>query len=190
MYHASRHNIMPSQDTKIQATNYLLKELLKWQGDKLGNSENMDLLKFIKLNFFVASVGISENTDDTLLDLAFDNFYALPYGHVESDIYELIKQDKLDIFTLEDQNIVYKNRDAIESTDSLDENIKLKIGNGIQLLNEKNEDIIAYKPFDLVEISHRYYSWRFYYGQAQAENRLRKEIPKEEIKTEPKVYYK
>src|SRR6218665_1686180 len=71
---------------------YVLHKLLEWHHEKTGREEPNDLgvLKSIKLLFFVSAAKTSIGNDNSLLDLVFDKFSAMPYGHVESEVYSEI----------------------------------------------------------------------------------------------------
>lgn len=51
------------------------------------DKSGLNKLKLLKLLFFVSVLKVDEKY---LLDDIFDNFYAMPYGPVESDVYDNI----------------------------------------------------------------------------------------------------
>ena len=55
-------------------------------------------LKLIKLLFL--TVGVSSTEDDRGLTTVFNNFVAMPYGPVESDIYDTIRTDGLSKYNI------------------------------------------------------------------------------------------
>ena len=73
---------------------YWLMQMLNWGKEMTPQVPfySFTRLKVLKLLFFTAAVQ-NQNGDD-LLDV-FDNFYALPNGPVESDIYNCITEDDL-----------------------------------------------------------------------------------------------
>ena len=80
---------------KKQAFEYLVFKLVKWyKSNHNSNINDLSILKVLKLTFFVSAVGTTRDTKDTLLDNVFDNYFAMPYGHVESDIYNSIKLEE------------------------------------------------------------------------------------------------
>ena len=59
-------------------------------------------LTAMKLLFLAAAP--KKDGGDDLLDI-FDNFYAMPYGPVESDVYNAIQEDKLPSFSVKYRSI-------------------------------------------------------------------------------------
>lgn len=86
----------PKMREKILATDYLIEKLLEWWHEKTGltlEQENFfGKQKMMKLIFFAASVPHEDGSD--LLDI-FDNWYAMPYGPVESDVWDFFRLDLL-----------------------------------------------------------------------------------------------
>lgn len=78
---------------KIEAFDYMLHLFEEWRD----NHETIKGKPFPKLTamklLFLAAAPKEEGGDD-LLDI-FDNFYAVPYGPVEIDVYNAIQEDKL-----------------------------------------------------------------------------------------------
>ena len=77
---------------KIFAFDYMLSLFEQWykeEGKETMNFQNCSKLSVLKL-LFLAAVPKREDSRD-LLDV-FDNFHALPYGPVESDIYNAIQE--------------------------------------------------------------------------------------------------
>jgi uncharacterized phage-associated protein len=174
---------------KIQAFEYLLFKLVEWHKGLNGGNENNDLsvLKSLKLLFFVSAVGTTKQSNDTLLDDVFDNYVAMPFGHVESDIYNAIKNDKLVLFKINNNRAILKG--DIQNLDLLNDDVKNKIDNSIKTLKSINDKIILMNAFDLVELSHSYYSWKYYFAKAKKNFTLREFIPTEIIKAEEKIFY-
>ena len=71
---------------------YLVFRLDEWK--KQLNNTNKILLSKLRLQkiLFLVCACDATNENRRLLDV-FDNFYALPYGPVEMDIYEAMKED-------------------------------------------------------------------------------------------------
>lgn len=157
--------------------------------------KSFDRIKAMKLLFFISAVE-AENGNDGLLG-TFDKFYAMPYGHVEGDIYDAIVGDKLKYYSIKkkDEGFVIKkefeNIDINKEFEKIDinEDFKNKVETAIQQLELKNEDIL-YKcqSFQLVDLSHEWYSWKLLYNPAKFENRKSFPIPPSKIKSEPKFY--
>lgn len=172
---------------KIQAFEYLVSKLLDWYQESSSSEKNNDLsiLKVLKLTFFTSAVGTSSNTDSSLLDEVFNNYVAMPYGHVESDVYTYIKTGAL-------PNIEINNRQTIlndnYSFDTLDISTKNKIDNSVSLLKSINRDLINLSSFELVDLSHAWYSWQKFYSIAKSKGINSEPIPTDEIKREDKIY--
>lgn len=172
--------------SKILAFEYVVSSLVDWfnEVNKEKNEDfrqNFSKLKLIKLHFFVSAVD-ADKKDKGLLS-TFDNFYALPYGHVESDVYKAL-----------DQTIRYKLlSDSLSIKDdviiNIDLDLKGKIDASISKLKNINPDLVNYSAFDLVELSHKWYSWKTAFEQAKREGKYSAPISSETIQYEPKFFY-
>lgn len=141
---------------KQQAFEYLLTQLLAWGAEMEPAVPifTFTRLKALKLLFFAAAVKNEEGRD--LLDV-FDNFFALPNGPVESDIYNCITSDGLTYYTFKDFSLMKKN--AYMDAD-LDNAIKERIIKSVRALRMINENIVSYRAIELVALSHLWYSWQ------------------------------
>ncbi|MFL0171638.1 hypothetical protein [Tenacibaculum maritimum] len=172
---------------KIQAFEYLISKLIEWYNQSNSNRDNdLSVLKVLKLTFFVSAVGTDSNSEDTLLDNVFDNFVAMPYGHVESDMYTFMKRDVLPNFKITNRETTLKEDGSLSPT--CDSSIKENIDNSISLLKTINKDLINLSSFDLVDLSHTWYTWQKFYSLAQSKGSNSESIPVEEIKREDKIY--
>lgn len=119
-------------------------------------------LKAMKLLFLAAAP--KEDGGDDLLDI-FDNFYAVPYGPVEIDVYNAIQEDKLPSYTVNYRNIerkvdeLYEPRNTTVWTSREHGDFYNQIRNAVNDLKEKNEKLVLLNAFELVEITHRWSSW-------------------------------
>lgn len=170
---------------KVLAFEYILFKLHQWYKQENPHCTDNDLstLKVLKLIFFVAAAGTTPNSQNTLLDDVFDNFVAMPYGPVESDIYDLIKANAF-------QNVRINNVYSEILNDSIrcfDEH-KSMIDSQINLLISINPDLVNRSPFELVELSHKWYSWKKNYNLAKSAGNYSGIIPIQEIKNEIKIY--
>lgn len=170
---------------KNEAFEYYVVKLLEWYTEISGNIENNDLstLKVLKLLFFGSAISAGETGTDTLLDRPFDTFYAMPYGHVESEIYDSIRRKEFHNLTI--NNSSSSINPTLVFTDG---EIKNKIDASIQKLKEANPKLILMTPFELVELSHRWYSWQFYFNKAQRNGSYSELIPAQMIKLEQKFF--
>lgn len=142
--------------TKKQAFEYLLTQMLKW-GEEMDPAVpvlSFTRLKALKMLFFSAAVKNSQGGD--LLDI-FDNFYALPNGPVESDIYNSITSDNLTYYTFRDFSF---NAKTPYNDEGLSDQLKERIGFAVEALRQKNNKIVTYNAEQLVALSHTWMAWR------------------------------
>ena len=132
---------------------FLVKKLLEWHAQETGGEENdLSRLKVLKLHFFVAAV--SAGTEyDILNDLSF---YSLPYGHVESNIYDWIKTDSLEYYTIDSIKTSPKKENDIPEIQN--------VTTAIERLRSINPTLIKYSAFELVDLSHAWASWAQFSG--------------------------
>lgn len=149
---------------KKLAFEYWLTQMLNWGKEMIPQVSfySFTRLKALKLLFFTAAV---QNEDgDDLLDV-FDNFYALPNGPVESDVYNSITADDLTYYTFKDFSFATKQP---FSDNELNAELKWRIDTAIDTLKKKNEKIVAYNAEMLVALSHTWLSWQSAIQIAQA----------------------
>lgn len=142
----------------------------------------LNKLKLLKLLFFVSAKNVNEKY---LLDDIFDNFYAMPYGPVESDVYDYINDTPNYIIGTNDISL----RTGKLSYPDLDCDICARIDNSVIAVNETNPNLFRMDTFDLVELSHKSDSWRIAFAEAQRQGKFSIQMPKEVIKSTT-VYYK
>ena len=170
--------------TKIAAFEYVLYKLNEWYKENNPTQENdLSILKAMKLLFFVSGVDIASN----LFEI-FNRFQAWQYGHVEADLYSKYSQlnGKFNYLEISREKTILKLSltEFIESI-SLPDKLKSKIDKDIEELKKKNNELINYPAFELVNLSHAYHSWDIYY------NKLKKpytDMDKSIIVNEPKYY--
>lgn len=142
--------------TKKLAFEFLLNQMLEWGKQKTPSVPVLSFtrLKALKLLFFSAAVKNHQGVD--LLDL-FDNFYALPNGPVESDIYNYITSDELKYYTFKDFSF---NTKLQYCEDDLPEGLKERVKSAIEALKQKNDKIVTYNAEQLVALSHKWLAWQ------------------------------
>lgn len=178
-----------ANDLKINAFEYVLYKLDEWYKEKNApNTQNNDIsiLKALKLLFFTSAVDSRKEESDTLLDIVFDKFVAMPYGHVESDVYSNIKSDSHKNIKIDNNKTTITNLATILQLDNV---IKTKIDDSIFKLKGINPELINMSAFELVELSHSWYSWKFYFAKAKRNNTNKESIPNEIIKSEEKIFF-
>lgn len=178
---------MATDNQKIKAFEYLLLRLIEWFDESVNYQIENDIstLKALKLLFFVASVGTVKDSTGTLLDTPFDNFVAMPYGHVESEIYSAMKKGEISNIKIDNSKTIIHNYGVILE---LPDDIKNKIDLAIENLKKANYKIINFSSFELVELSHRWFSWKKNYQKALENHAFMYQILTSEIKSEDKFY--
>lgn len=178
---------------KLLAFEYVLMNLLKWKEEAFLNSRGNDLstLKSIKLLFFVTAVNAKEGNANMLLDSVFNNFVAMPYGHVESGIYEEIRtrNGKLNYYQINNTNASpLPNVNLLDLETKIAEGIKTEILKSIKDLKRMNFDLINLSAYELVDLSHNWYSWKKTFSKAEMLGSSSAPIPKEVIIQEDKFF--
>jgi hypothetical protein len=173
-------------DLKIKCFEYLIVKFIEWHHVERPHEDpllSFSKLKVFKLHFFASAVNADKNHKGLLN--VFDKFYALPYGHVESDIYNHL--DKLTIFSFNGNSLERKTEENHTYFNSI--NIyKQELDSSIDSLKIKNADLILYKALDLVELSHKWYSWRVNFNLARSTKRYSHAISTEIIQNEIKYF--
>lgn len=171
-------------EVKSNAFEYFVNKLIIWQNGKYTNENDIGILKAIKLLFLASTINATKDSTDSLLDGVFNNFYAMPFGHVESDVYNAIKSRN------GFSNLSINNLNSTISGESIDidKEISSKIDLAIEKLKEKNSNLINLTSFELVEISHKWYSWKYFFNKARNSNTYSISIPTSFIKEEEKYY--
>ena len=181
-------------EKKKNAFSYMVTLLLEWY--KEANHKDdiqkcysaFSKLSLLKLLFLASAINtdIDGDGDDNhdLLDV-FCNFKALPYGPVESDIYNAIIENKIPVFTIGDRAIW---RNDIELS-LPDQNLKERIEKSIEVLRAKNPNLINTAAFQLVDITHKWKSWSDAYSFAEFIGQKSIDMSPNEIRNDPHKYY-
>ena len=141
---------------KIFAFDYMLSLFEQWykdEGKESMNFQNCSKLSVLKLLFLTAAPKREGARD--LLDV-FNNFHALPYGPVESDIYNAIQDNRLPSYIVTERSIIKKENVILPY--KIEDYTQIK--DAVNTLKEKNEHLILLNAFSLVEITHKWESWR------------------------------
>ena len=164
---------------KEEVTKYVLLELHKWYTNSSSNKETNDLsmLKSLKLFFLLSTVNLDK--EDNLLNNVFDNYYAMPFGPVEQDVYNFFK---ITPEIIDKESLKISNNDEIGKYKNI-------VDICIEKLKQINDKIITYSASQLVDLTHKYSSWITNYNKALANNSAKRKIPKEEIIKEEKFYF-
>lgn len=146
---------------------------------QFNENNDFNILKLIKLHFFI--VAINSEKDKTLLDL--NEFWAMPYGPVETNVYSRIRNDKnFEEFILSNEKILFLGKKPEINTQLED-----KITDSIHLLLELEPRLLSADAGTLVELTHKWNCWRKNYSLARAKNTYSSIIPKEDIINDIKI---
>lgn len=171
-------------NNKLIAFEYLTNAVLKWKAE-VYNTEvigvRLSKTQVLKLLFLVSAVPSEEGGD--LLDI-FNNFYALQFGPVESDVLDYITAGRLSYLETADNMLSIG-----ESTfDSLDRVQKSRIDKAVFKLRSQNSDLVKYSATDLVEITHKWWCWKQAFQVAQLLNKGSFPMSIDSIRQSNKVY--
>lgn len=170
---------------KYNAFQHLIDELLNWYSQEKNIEKNdFSILKSLKLLFFVSAAS-TDLGEDSLLNNIFNDFYALPYGHVESEIYDYIKNPKNnDRYTITKVKTIINQNIELPSIRLKD---KKRIQDSVFILKHLNYNIIFMNHFELVELSHKWDSWKNNYVNKESLSNSVK-ISISDIYNESKIY--
>jgi uncharacterized phage-associated protein len=177
-----------SLDTKMTAFDHVVFRLTEWyteEKDSWQISNDLSKLKLTKLLFFTAA--ITATPDDPGLLNIFDDFAALPYGHVESTVQDHMQNSTS--FNITRDGLTYRTEvERYEPMSFADQDVAQRIDNAIMTLKAKNPKLITLNAFDLVDLSHRWQSWITIFALARQNGKLSMPIPKQMIMSEPKFF--
>ncbi|WDZ98702.1 hypothetical protein [Mucilaginibacter sp. SJ] len=174
--------------TKLAAFDYAVYQLTRWYSEQVREwrqGNDLSRLKLTKLLFFTVAVTSSPN--DAGLLTVFDDFAALPYGHVESDIQNHMNESQCYTIT-RDQLSFKEGFNNYHGSIQLDENIIHMIDDGINRLKNENPDLINYSAFQLVDLSHKWQSWKTVFSLAKKNGKFSMSIPATMIMNETKIF--
>ncbi len=149
------------RNKKLLCFEYLVKKFIDWYKDASGNQDiiyaTFTRLKLQKLLFLSAAINASKDNCDLLS--VFSDFYAMQYGPVESDIYNAMMNNEFTKLSFSERYMVVQS-DMSGISQDIDATIVGMIDNAIIQLRSKNEQLIKYPAFKLVEITHKWKSWQ------------------------------
>ncbi|WP_275315327.1 type II toxin-antitoxin system antitoxin SocA domain-containing protein [Tenacibaculum bernardetii] len=154
------------------------KEELNYSEDDFNLHNDFSILKLIKLQFFVAAINSKEN--DSILS-GYD-FFAMPYGPVETDTYKKIKSSGI-----EGLNIDRYSTKILSNFSFVESHLHEEIINSIGILKKNEPKLIIADASDLVELSHKWNSWKRNYSLARIKGNFSARIPNEEIVNDNKT---
>lgn len=135
----------------------LVFKLIDWYYNNSSRTslESFTKLKLQKLLFLVSAANATVDYKGLLR--VFDNFYAMPYGPVESDIYNTMVRDGFEHISFTNDHVEIKGQLNANGFDSE----KALIEEAILLLQSINPQLIHYTAAQLVEITHKWTSWKY-----------------------------
>jgi len=176
---------MPTLNSpKTQPFEYFLFKAIEESSHNFDDND-FSILKTQKLLFLLTVVNCDKNNTNFLINEVFNKFVAMPYGPVEIDVYNETKNEFLSFFKISSFNSILQQAPDFSS---LDTQIKDEIDTSIELLIKRNNKIFDLKANVLVEITHRYNSWKLKYSEARQNNSFKEPIPKELIISENKYF--
>lgn len=173
---------------KIKYFDYFLHTLLD-RYQKLNNdidNNDFSVLKTMKLLFFVTA--IDTTTNPSLLDMVFDKFCAMPYGHVESDVYDELKKTGGELILNRINTTRTEKKEENYLSLGLDSSLTALIDRNIDKLVQEYPKLIEMKAFQLVDLSHKWYSWIQAINDAQKKYAMSNPIDRDIIKKEQKIF--
>jgi hypothetical protein len=147
--------------------------------------EHLGKLTLMKLLFFTSAVGSSKNGNVGLLDI-FDNFYAVPYGAIENDVYNNLTH--INCFTFKSNGIIEFKQPNVGYFDKISPETKQRLHDAVDRLKKENNEFVLLCAVDLVDLNQQWYSWQSSYKLAQSMNKNTIKIPNGLILGEHKFY--
>lgn len=180
---------------KIAYFDYFISQIIFTQfNDKKSNLDfiirnniehcGLNKLKLLKLLFFASVLKVDEQY---LLDDIFDNFYAMPYGPVESDVYNNLSN--IANYIIENKNLTLKDSADFAYQNKDKDPLYSRIDRCVNALYDKNKALFNMPTFDLVELTHKADSWRIVFAEAQRMGKYSLHMPNDIIKGTT-VYFK
>lgn len=192
---------------KFLAFEYLICLFIEWYQEVKtdeGYKQSFSKLTVLKLLFFTAATQNPEDENSDLLD-TFGEFFALPHGPVETDIYSRINLFNDFFNLLEDSNsenhfTIGNNGISVSQPNKTIEQIKSELAENIDpndinslvsslnLLKSKNDQLVTYDPFTLVDISHKWTCWKTSFNTAKILGKRSQRMSIDNIRKSDKYY--
>lgn len=144
---------------------YFVDALNKWNKEINPNSSSTySKLQLQKLLFLASAINADKNNHE-MLDM-FNDFYALPYGPVEMDIYEAMNSNTLKCIKVSDRYCRYTEPTDRKLFLSIPKNLRDIVDVSIKSLKQNKVNYFSISPFELVEITHKWSAWKDAYAIA------------------------
>ena len=166
---------------------HFIDQMVSWYKEKhkiddkgqVNDKNDLSKMKIIKLHFFVC----------TLSDLLLKKyqFLAMRYGPVCGELLTAIDEDVFNKFTITNRCLTMKESKNPNTINEDQESFEIKdaYNQAIRSLRQKNEGLIDYSTFDLVQTSHGWHSWQIAWKIAKDINREAYQIDPYRIKNDP-----
>lgn len=148
--------------------------------DDFNVKNDFSVLKLMKLHFLVTAINSNEN-DDLISEFSF---FAMPYGPVETDIYDKIKKNSN--FSNFSVNNFRANFSENIPSEIIDIPLQDSIALAITTIKKIEPTLICADAGSLVELTHKWNCWQKTFKEAQLEGVLSKKIPNDLIKKDNK----
>lgn len=144
-------------DDKKLLFEYLVNKLDEWRENiKYPTKDIFTKLRLQKILFFVCTINADEG-NHKLLDV-FNEFYALPYGPVEIDIYNCMGNNSFTSIKFQGNLCVFDAKKM--EFGELDDELKEFVDSAIAGLKETDTKYLTCPVFNLVDLSHRWSAWQ------------------------------
>lgn len=101
----------------------------------------------------------------------------MPFGPVESDIYNKMNQSAIGKYCISDKELKIQEVSTENNEDKLSPTIIEQINESVEALKKINNRLVLYSAFDLVDLSHKWSCWRTTYSYARQINKGSISIP-------------
>lgn len=172
---------------KILLFEYIVYRLDRWKHEiGSANVPAFTKLRLQKILFLICAWNVTK--DKPKLLNVFNRFCALPYGPVEMDIYEAMKDNsKFKNLSFEGNECVYK-----DFTDSmfvnLTDGMKIYVDDAIEHFKSEKRKYLTMPVFDLVDVTHQWSVWKFSAAYANSQGRDMEKMSNESIINSTRYY--
>ena len=161
---------------------YLVFRLDEWKKNIESTGKSVPAFTKLRLQkiLFLVCAWNATNAERKLLNV-FNNFYALPYGPVEMDVYEAMKSDKaFQYISFNGNKCVYSNLE--KTLFKGDESKETKwVDDAVNVFVQDQRRYLYMPVFDLVELTHRWSAWKISMDIATILGNKKEEISVESI---------
>lgn len=136
-------------------------------------------LRLQKILFLICAWNVSK--DEPKLLIVFNRFYALPYGPVEMDIYEAMKDNNAF------KNLHFDGNECVYDTmndsmfEELSKDVKGYVDKAVEHFVSEKREYLTMPVFDLVDITHKWSVWQISMEYAKLQGRNMEGMPNESI---------